>query len=53
MRAALTHPASKLSKTSVVIYDFMYSHKDMNVNKFRIPTTKHFIKGEKCEISKG
>jgi len=23
----------------------MDSHKDMNVNKFRIPTTKHFFKG--------
>jgi len=66
MRAALTQPASKLSKTSlrldafvcyvlvikrmkfktnlvfliflVIVYGFMYSHKDMNVNKFRIPT---------------
>jgi len=25
----------------------------MNVNKFRIPTTKHFIKGGKCETFKG
>jgi len=25
----------------------MDSHKDMNVNKFRIPTTKHFFKGGK------
>jgi len=31
----------------------MYSHKDMNVNKFRIPTTKNFIKGGKCETFKG
>jgi len=23
----------------------MDSHKDMNVNKFRIPTTKHFFEG--------
>jgi len=30
----------------------MDSHKDMNVNKFEIPTTKHFFKG-KCEILKG
>jgi len=30
----------------VVVYGFMHSHKDMNVNKFRLPTTKHFIKGE-------
>jgi len=27
----------------------MDSHKDMNVNKFRIPTTKHFFKGGRCE----
>jgi len=33
----------------VVIYGFMDSHKDMNVNKFRIPTTKYFFKGGKCE----
>jgi len=32
----------------VVVYGFIYSHKDMNVNKFRIPNTKHFIKGGKC-----
>jgi len=25
----------------------MDSYKDMNVNKFRMPTTKHFFKG--CE----
>jgi len=30
----------------VVFYDFIDSHKDMDVNKFRIPTTKHFSKGE-------
>jgi len=76
-----THPASKLSKTSlrldafvcyvlvmkrmklkknlvfwffvVVVYSSMYSHKHMNVNKFRIPTTKHFLKGGKCETFKG
>jgi len=24
----------------------MDSHKDMNMNKFKIPTTKHFFKGE-------
>jgi len=73
MRAALNHPASKLSKTSlrlgvfvcyvlvakrmkfkpnlvfsvflVFVYSFMDSHKDMSVNKFRIPITKHFFKG--------
>jgi len=37
----------------VVVYGFMYSHQDMNVNKFRIPTTKHLFKGEKCETFKG
>jgi len=37
----------------VVVYNFVDSHKDMNVNKFRIPTTKHFIKGGKCETFKG
>jgi len=80
MRAAVTRPASKLSKTSlrleavvcyvlvvkitkfktnlvfqiflVVVYSFMYSHKDINVNKFKIPTTKHFFKGGKCETLK-
>jgi len=78
-RAALTHPASKFSKTSprldafecsvlavkdeiqknlafkiflIVFYSFMDSHKDMNVNKFRIPTTKHFCKGGRCETFK-
>jgi len=68
----LTHPATKLSKTSLRldvfvcyayvvkrmkfktnVYGFMYPHKDMNVNKFRIPTTKHFNKGRKCEAFKG
>jgi len=79
MRAALTHLASKLSKTSlrfdafvcyvlvvkrvkfkthlvfflVVVNGFMDSHIDMNVNKFRIPTTKHYLKGEKCETFQG
>jgi len=33
----------------VVFYIFMYSHKDMNVNKFRIPTIKHFFKVGSCE----
>ena len=37
----------------VVVYGSMYSHEDMNVNKFGMPTTKHFIKGGKCELSKG
>jgi len=36
-----------------VVYSFMYSHKDMNVNKFRIRTTKHFFKRGKCETFKG
>jgi len=31
----------------------MDSDKDMNVNKFRIPTTKHFSKGECVKLSKG
>jgi len=31
----------------------MYSHKGMNVNKFRIPTAKHFFKVGKCETFKG
>jgi len=81
MRAALTHPASKLSKTSlrlvvfvfcvlvinrmkfktnlvfeivlVVVYGCMYSHKDMNVNKFRIPTPNIFIKEGSMKLSKG
>jgi len=35
----------------VVVCGFM--DKDMNVNKFSSPTTKHFIKGEKCETFKG
>ena len=34
----------------VDVYGFVDSHKDMNINKFRIPTTKHFIKWVKCEI---
>jgi len=31
----------------------MDSHKDMNVNKFKIPTTKPFSNGGKCETFKG
>jgi len=32
----------------------MDSHTDMNVNKFRIPTAKHFFKGcEGVKFSKG
>ena len=78
MRAALTNPASKISKTSLrldvfvcyvlvvkrIIFEtifcfesswllFMVSFIPMNVNKFRIPNTKHFIKGGKCETFKG
>jgi len=30
----------------VVVYGFMHFHKDMNVNEFGLPTTKHFIKRE-------
>jgi len=30
----------------------MGSHKDMNVNKFRKPNTKHFFKGVGCETFK-
>jgi len=37
----------------VVFYSFTDSHKDMTVNKFRIPTTKHFSKGESVKLSKG
>ena len=31
----------------------MDSKKDMNMNKFKIPTTKHFFKGEGVKLSKG
>jgi len=31
----------------------MDSHRFMNVNKFRIPTAKHFFKGEGVKLSKG
>jgi len=31
----------------------MDSQKDMNVNKFKIPTTKHLKKKGKCETFKG
>jgi len=31
----------------------MVSFIPMKVNKFRIPNTKHFIKGAKCETFKG
>jgi len=37
----------------VVVDGFMHSHKDMNVNKFSLPTTKHFINGESVKLSKG
>jgi len=37
----------------VVVCSFKDSHKDMNVNKLRIPTTKYFFKGGKCETFKG
>jgi len=32
----------------VVVSDFMDCHKDMNVNKFRKPTTKHIFQRGKC-----
>jgi len=28
----------------------MHSHKDMDVNKFSLSTTKHFIKGETFKV---
>jgi len=37
----------------VVFYSFMHSNKNMNVNKFRIPTTKNFFEGGRCETFKG
>jgi len=37
----------------VVFYSFMDSPKVVNVNKFRIPASKHFFKGEWCETLKG
>jgi len=39
----------------VIVCSFMDSHKEINVNKFRIPTRpiKHFSKEGKCEIFKG
>jgi len=36
-----------------VVYGFMHSHKDMNVNKSSLPPTKHFIKEESVKLSKG
>jgi len=37
----------------VVVHGFIYSHKDMNVKKFRIPNTKHLSKGESGKLSMG
>jgi len=31
----------------------MDSHENVNVDKFRISTTKHFFKGGKCETFTG
>jgi len=31
----------------------MDSHKDMNANKFKIPTTKHFLKGNSVKLQRG
>jgi len=37
----------------VVVYGFMDSHKDVNVNKFKITTTKHFSKGGSVKFQRG
>jgi len=37
----------------VIAYGFMDSHKDMIVNKFRMPTTKHFFQRGKYETLEG
>ena len=37
----------------VVVYGFMHSHKGMDVNKFSLSTSKHFIKGESVKLLKG
>jgi len=37
----------------VAFYSFTDSHKDMNVNNFRILTIKHFFKVGRCETCKG
>ena len=37
----------------VVVYISMNSHKDKIVTKFRIPTTKHFLKEGSVKLSNG
>jgi len=37
----------------VVVYGFMDSHRDVNVNKIRIPTAKHFFKWEVWNFQRG
>jgi len=37
----------------VVVYSFIDSHEDMNVNKVRIPTIKLFSMGGSVKLSKG
>ena len=37
----------------VVVYGFMHTLKDMNVDKLSWPTTKHCMKGESVKLSKG
>ena len=37
----------------VVVYGFMHTLKDMNVDKLSWPTTKHFMKAESVKLSKG
>jgi len=37
----------------VVVYRFIDSHKDINVNKVRMPTAKNFFKGESVKLLKG
>jgi len=44
---------SVLNRLGVIAYGFTDSHKDMIVNKFRTPTTKHFFQWGKCETFEG
>jgi len=37
----------------IVVYSLMDSHKDTNVNKFRIPTTKHCFEKGRMKHTKG
>jgi len=36
-----------------VVDGFIYSHKDMNLKKFRTPNTKQFFNEESVELSQG